>query len=454
LAHDLEGFFDPSTIAVVGASREQGKIGNDVLKNIIEAGYEGKIFPINPKADEILGLKTYHSLSEVPMPVDLAVIIVPSDFVPNTMEQCASNGVTRVVIISGGFRESGEDGKLLEKKVAEIAANAGIRVIGPNSQGINNPHHRLCATFGGFAKKTGSIAVVSQSGTISAAVQCWADREGVGVSKCVNLGNKIDVNEVDLLQYLGDDDQSKVIALYIEGLTDGRLFMNIAREVSKTKPIVVLKGGTSGASLRAMASHTGSLAGNIEIFRAAMKQSKIIEANSVEELYDIAKAFSLLPLPKGPGTLIIESTGGAGILASSTCEQLGLKLPELNEGSQNRLKRQLSSVCTFSNPFDLTTEGFNPDKFRIVIEESITDDRFQAILAIFGDPIPNAAEAMRNIAAKSEKPVLVCYLGGGETELLEKAKMHSFGIPVFPSPERAVVALNALVKYSMNKSDI
>jgi acyl-CoA synthetase (NDP forming) len=244
----------------------------------------------------------------------------------------------------------------------------------------------------------------------------------------------------------------KAIALYIEALRDGRRFMDIARQVSRKKPIVVLKGGTTGVSLKASFSHTGSLAGDIRIFEAAIAQSGATNAKSLEQLYDFAKAFSLLPLPEGPNVFIIESSGGAGILACSACEEFGLRLPELKEETKAELRNHLSSMCTFSNPFDLTTEGFNPEKFNLVIKEVLEDPRFNAILAIFGDPIQNAAESMRSIVSQTKKPLLVSYLGGGETEIAERTKMHSFGIPVFPTPERAIEALNALVNYSVKRS--
>lgn len=444
----LKQFFEPSTIAVVGASREPGKIGNTLLENIIEAGYKGKIFPINPKAQEILGLKAYPSIMDVPTSLDLVIVAIRSKFVLAIMEQCAKKGVKAVVIISGGFREIGEQGKQLEKALLETARKAGIRIIGPNCQGVNNPHSGLCATFGGFSRHPGPIGIITQSGTVGAAISCWADREGIGTSKCINLGNKVDVNETDLLQYLKDDYNTKVIALYVEGVTNGRTFMNVAAEVSKTKPIVTLKGGTTKAGFKAALSHTGSLAGKPEIFEVALKQAGVIKANSLEELYDIAKAFSFLPLPKGSGILIIESTGGAGILAADMCEKLGFKLPEPNEHAKSKLRTVLPSYCTFSNPFDLTTEAFDPDRFRLVIEENMDNDEFHAFITIFGDPIPNAAKEIKKVSMKTTKPILVSYLGGGEIELTESAKMHSMGIPVFPTPERAVFALYALAKYS------
>lgn len=445
---NLWRFFEPLTVAVVGASREQGKIGNTVLKNILEGGYKGTIFPINPKASEILGLKTYPSITDVPLSIDLMVVVIPSDFVQSVMQEAARKGVKAAVIISGGFREIGQHGKELEKSVMKTAKESNIRIIGPNCQGVNDTYSGLCATFGGLTHRSGSVSIISQSGTVSAALQCWADIDNIGISKCINLGNKIDVNEMDLLQYLKDDDRTKVIALYIEGVTDGTTFMNVAKEVSAKKPIVTLKGGMTQAGFKAMLSHTSSLASSPDIFAAAFKQSGIIQLNNIEQFYDAAKAFSYLPSPKGRGVLIVESTGGAGILAADWCERLGLRLTEPEEQAKNNLRKKLPDICTFSNPFDLTTEGFKPDRFAWVIEENMNNNKYHAFITIFGDPIENAAEEIKKVSTKTDKPIIVVYLGGGQVELAERTKMHSMGIPVFPTPERAVNALHAMVKYA------
>lgn len=444
----VKDFFEPSAVAVVGASRETGKIGNTILVNIVDSGYKGKIYPINRKAHKILGLKAYPSVLDVPSPLDLVVLVVPSKFAPEIVEQCARKEVKAVVIISGGFGEIGEQGAELEETVLKIARKAGVRIIGPNCQGVNNPHTGLVATFGGFSRRPGPIAIVSQSGTVGAAIQCWADREGIGISKCVNLGNKIDVTEADLIQYLKDDADTKVIATYVEGVSNGRAFMKAVSEASKAKPVVVLKGGTTKAGVKAALSHTSSLAGNPQVFEAALRQAKGVKARSLEELYDFSKAFSHLQLPKGPGVLIIESTGGAGILAADMCERLGLRLPKLDVSATNNLRKTLPSYCTFGNPFDLTASALSPDRFRLVIEENMSNSNIHSFITIFGDPIQNAAEEMKKASAETTKPILVSYLGGGETEVIETVKMQSIGIPVFPSPERAVSALSALVKYS------
>ncbi len=444
----LKELFEPSSLAVIGASSNPAKIGHEVLRNIIDGEYRGQIFPVNPRTPEILGLKTYTSVEKIPVPIDLAVVAIPSAFVPGVMEECAEKGVKAAIIISGGFREVGEEGRRLEESLIEIAVKSGIRIVGPNCQGVNVPSSGLAATFGGLARKPGPIAVISQSGTVGAAIQCWADREGIGISKCINLGNKVDVDEVDLIEYLEEDDDTKVIALYVEGLRDGRAFIDAASQVGNTKPIVILKGGRTDAGMKAVLSHTASLAGNSDVFRAAMGQAGVVTANSLEELYDFAKAFSLLKLPLGRGVLMIESTGGAGILAVDQCDRLGLRLPELDKRVVSRLRQSLSETVVFSNPFDLTSEAMDPENYRRVIEENNSNDEFYAYVTIFGDPIPGAAEIVKEAQDGTDKPIIVVYVGGGDVEESEKMKMHSMGIPVFPSPERGVKALEALVRYS------
>jgi acetyl coenzyme A synthetase (ADP forming)-like protein len=446
--NSLKNFFEASNVAIIGASEDPKKAGHQILKNILDAGYKGKLFPVNPRASEILGLTTYRTIEEIPGSVDLAVIAVPSPSVPAILAECARKKVNSVVIVSGGFREAGEQGKQLEKALVEIIRNTGIRVIGPNCQGVNNPRLGLCATWAAFSNVAGPIGIVTQSGTVGGAIQCWAEKEGVGVSKCANLGNRIDVNEIDVLRYLKNDNDTRVIAMYLEGVADGRAFMSIGAEVSRTKPVVAMKSGTTKAGAKAMLSHTSSLAGRNEIFNAALKKAGIIRASTLEELYDFAKAFSFLPLPKGSGVLLIESSGGLGIMAADMCEKLGLTLPEPDQHAVTKLREVLPAHCIFSNPFDLTTVSSDPNSFGLVIEENKTNEKIHAFITIFGDPIVGAAEAMKKASEGTEKPIVVIYEGGGQVEDNERAKMHAMGIPVFPSPERAVTALHALLQYS------
>ncbi len=440
----IRSIFEPNSIAIVGASRSPEKVGYLILENLLESGFTGKLYPINPKVDEILGLRTYPSIGNVIEDIDLAVIVVPATIVPNVLKECGKKGIKSTIVISGGFRESGKEGEELEKLVIEIINETGIRLVGPNCIGVDNPYIGMSMWVG--VKKKGPISIVSQSGLVGTAFQCWAEKEGIGISKCISLGNQVDVNEIDILRYFEEDSNTKTIAMYLEGTNDGREFMRVASEVSKKKPIIALKGGRTEKGIKAARSHTRSLSGKSEIFEAAIKQSGILSTNSLEELYIFSKALSFLPLPKGRRVLIITSSGGAGIMAADTVDRLNLELPSISDNVEKRLRQVLPSYCVFDNPFDVTTTTV--ESFQLVMEENLEDENIDAFLPIFADPLPRAAEAVKSVAKKTNKPIVVCYVGGGKVEDIEKEKMHESGIPVFSTPEKAVTAFYALVRYN------
>ena len=438
--------FDASSVAVVGASRDPAKTGHQILKNILEAGFKGKVYPINPKAPEILGLKAYPSLLEVPDNIDLAVVVVPARFVPQVMEDAGKKGVRAVVIISGGFRETGsEEGKELESSIVKIARKYGIRFLGPNCQGVNNPHKGLCASWP-LIKSKGALAIISQSGTIAAAFEIWAENEGIGISKMAALGNKADVNELDLLEYLGDDPDTKAIGMYIEAVSDGRRFLRLARRITRTKPLVILKSGRTEAGARAVASHTGSLAGSYRLYEAAFRQVGAVPVDTIEELYDVTKGLALLPRPKGRNVQIVTSSGGSGIISADYVEILGLRIAEMKEEVKKALEDKLPSRCIVKNPIDLTGDA-DAERYDLTLSELFKDEEIDIIVVIFGDPITGAAEVIKKWFRKG-KVIIPVYLGGGKVEEEERKLMHSAGIPVFPTPERALKVAKALWEYS------
>ncbi len=445
-ADEIRPLFEPKSVAVVGASRNPAKTGYQILKNIVDAGFKGKIYPINPKAPEILGLKAYPSLLDVPDEVDLAVIVVPARFVPQVMEEAGKKGVKAAVIISGGFRETGtEEGRELERKLVETARKYGVRFLGPNCQGVNNPHKGLCASWPIITAK-GPLAIVSQSGTVAATFEIWAENEGVGVSKMAALGNKADINELDLLEYLGEDPDTKAIGMYIEAVSDGRRFIEIASKVSPKKPIVILKSGRTESGAKAVASHTGSLAGSYNLYLAAFKKVGAIPVDSIEELYDVTKGLALLPKPRGNRVQIVTSSGGSGIISTDYVEMLGLRMAELSPQVRDALKQKLPSYCIVKNPLDLTGDA-DAERYDAALEELFKDDGIDIIITIFGDPISGASEVIKKWYLKG-KTIIPVYLGGGKVEEEEKAKMHSMGIPVYPTPERAVKVAKALWIYT------
>jgi len=439
-------FFEPESVAVIGASRDPSKTGHVILKNIVEGGYKGRIYPINPSASEILGLKCYKSVLEVPENIDLAVVVVPARLVPSVIDELGVKKVKAAVIISGGFRETGtQEGRRLEEELKNKAISNNVRVLGPNCQGVNNPHVGLCASWP-LIRSRGPLAIVSQSGTIAAAFELWAEEEGIGVSKMAALGNKIDVDETDLLEYLRDDAETRAIAMYIESVRDGRRFLRVATETSLKKPVVVLKSGRTPSGVRAVASHTGSLAGSYAIYYSAFRKAGIAVADTIEELYDIAKGLALLPRTDGERIQIVTSSGGSGIVSVDYAEMLGLRLASLEESSRESLRSELPTHCIVGNPLDLTGDA-DAERYDKVLKVLVKDPNIDVILTIFGDPIPGASEVIKKWF-NSGKTIVPVYIGGGSVEVVERRRMHESRIPTFKTPERAVKVVKALVDYT------
>ncbi|MCJ7639632.1 MAG: CoA-binding protein [Euryarchaeota archaeon] len=301
----MDAFFYPRSIAVIGASRESGKVGYSVLKNLMDANYRGELVPVNPNAEEVLGLKAYPKVKKV----DLAIIVVPANIVPSVLEDSARVGVKASIIISAGFRESGPQGAILETQIRGIAKEHSIRIVGPNCLGIISTGANMNASFASEYPSKGNISLISQSGAICTSFLDWAANESLGFDKLVSVGNKADVAEAELLEYIAHDPSTNVVALYVEGIDNGREFMRVAKEVSRMTPLVVLKAGRTDMGAKAASSHTGALAGSDAAYDAAFKQSGIIRVNSIEELFDAAKAFSRCPIPKSSGMAIITNDG-------------------------------------------------------------------------------------------------------------------------------------------------
>lgn len=438
----LNSVFNAKNVAIVGASSNPDKTGYQVLRNIIDGGFKGSIYPINPKSDEILGLKCSKELRNLPEDIDLVVVIVPAKFVPDVMRQAAQRNAKGAVIISGGFREIGN--AELEAEVMQIANDNKIAVIGPNCQGINYTPNNLCATWPLMTSK-GQMAVIAQSGTIGAAMGGWAEEDKIGFTSVVALGNKSGVGEVELLDYFTDDEETKVIALNIEGVADGKQFIELSKRALEKKPVVVLKPGRTAKGAEAAASHTKSIAGSDKVFDSVCKQIGLIRAEGIAEFYDYAKILGLLEKPAGNRLMIITSSGGSGILATDTAEDLGIKLEKLERSIVEELEGVLPNQCVLSNPLDLTGDA-TAQRYQDALEVAIKATNVDAYLVIFGDPIGRASETLKYINQKTDKPILAAYLGGGDVEKHEVPLMNAAGIPVFPTPERAVRALGALLR--------
>lgn len=445
-------FLNPKSTAVIGASRKPGKVGYELLKNLVEGGFSGRIYPVNPAADSVLGLKAYPSILDVDEKVDLTVVVVPSSLVPDVIQQCGEKGVGAVVIISAGFSEVGN--RSLEEEVVRRAKRWGVRVIGPNCTGIINTHENLYATMESRVGK-GDIAFVTQSGALGGAVLAWAIEKKIGFSKFVSYGNACDIDESDILEYLINDSQTKVITLYIEGIKNGRKFFRVAGEVSKKKPLIAIKGGLSKAGARSVLSHTGSLAGSEAVYRTVFKQAGVIEADGIEDMFDMARALAYQKLMEGDKVVILTNSGGPAVIAADELEHLGLKVPEPSEGIMKKLDF-LPPICSRKNPIDLTAEG-SPEMYARAFTALFSEKYYDAGLVIDVPTtwdIQGAVETARALvqAIKAvNKPTVTCWMAGHLVEeaipLLEKNM-----IPNYETPKRAAKALWALsTKKGKNK---
>jgi len=436
MSHPLDAIFRPKSVAVVGASNAPQKYGYIILKNILDAGFAGAVYPVNPKATEILGRPCTRSIAELPTGVDLAVIIIPAKAVPQAVADCGQRGIQAAIIISGGFAESGDEGAALQREVVEAARRFGVRVVGPNCQGVNNPHHALCASWPLLTLK-GDIAVISQSGTVGAALMDWASQEQLGCSSFVSMGNRSDVDETDLIDYFAQDGETRAIAAYLEGVKDLARFRVVAARCGK--PIVILKSGRTVEGRRAAESHTRSLAGRDELYTALFRQLGIHRADTLEDLYDATKALAYLPRPRGRRVVTITSSGGSGILATDWAEWSGLTIAPLPGPVAASLRAILPPHCIVANPLDLTGDA-NAVLYRQVADATAPHFDYQII--IFGDPILQAADVIT-----PGSPQLVIFLGGAEVERHERLQMHQKKVPVFPTPERGVRALARLYAF-------
>ena len=377
----MDKFFNPSSVAIVGASKTPGKVGYEILINMIKAGYDSKIYPVNNKAETIEGLKCYPDLEAIGRSPDLVIVVVPAKIVPAIMEQCAKLGVKAVIIITAGFKEIGEQGRQLEQQVIQIARRAGIRIIGPNCLGVISPANKLNASFGGELPKKGGIGYLSQSGALLASILDMAKAHGIGFSKLISIGNKADVNELDIIRAFDADPDTKVIAGYLENITDGDEFVNEAEKISHDKPILLMKSGTTGAGAKAASSHTGSLAGNETAYEAVFERAGIIRCFSIEKQFDFAQAFAYQPLPAGSNVAVITNAGGPGIMAADAIEQNGLGFAKLSQETIEKLAVSLPAAANLHNPIDVLGDALE-DRYEFAMDIVIKDPNVDIVLIL------------------------------------------------------------------------
>ena len=436
---NLDPFFYPESVAIFG-SFKQGAIAYEILRNIVEGGFEGKLIPVNPKGGSVEAAgRRFEIKTTLEEPVDTAIIAIPARIVPALVDKIGPL-IGGAIVISAGFSEVGNE--KLERELVEVARKHRIRIIGPNCAGVFGVHGRF---FGSFEVrvKPGGLALISQSGAFGGAALAMGNEENVGFSAFVSYGNAADLNESDFLEYFADDPNTKAIALYIEGVKDGRRFLKALRYASSKKPVVVLKAGKSASGARAAASHTGSLAGSYEIYRAAFKQARAIEVEEMEEVFDAAKAFEMYGRA-GKRVAVITNSGGPGVLATDKIERLGLEIARLDDRTVKALKSFLPPQCSVRNPVDLIADA-NYDRYKRTIETVCKDENVDSILVICVPPIfiPSVEIARAIIEAECNKPIIVNFMAG---ELVEEGVelLEEKGIKNFTTPERAARALRWL----------
>ena len=451
----VEALFEPRSIAVIGASEKPGKIGYAVMKNLVEYGYEGKIYAVNVKGVEIkVGnrvFKSYKSILDVPDEVDMAVIVVPAKFVPQVVEQCGQKGVKVLPIISSGFGELGEEGKKVEEQIVETAHKYGMRILGPNIFGVVYTPKKINATFGPTDVLPGKLALVSQSGALGIALMGWTILEKVGLSALVSIGNKSDLDDADMLDYFENDDNTGAILIYMEGVKDGRKFMETAKRVSMKKPIIVIKAGRSERGAKAAASHTGSLAGSDKIYEAAFKQSGVLRAITIGEAFDWARTLSNLPEPAGENVVILTNGGGIGVMATDAAEEDGLHLCD-NLEDLKVFANYMPPFGSYKNPVDLTGMA-GAEGYEGAVKAALENPNMHAIAVLYCqtavlDPRDLADIVIREYNASGrKKPLVVAIVGGIEAkEAIDR--LNEEGIPAYPEPERAIKSLAALYRWS------
>jgi len=451
----MDFFFDAKSVALVGASTQPGKIGYEILKSLIDSKFKGKIYPIHLRGERILGVRSYKSISDLPEEVELAVLAIPSSQAPQAVEECGRKGVKGIIIISGGFKELGQEGAQYESQVAAIASRYKMRVIGPNCVGIFNSRNRLDTFFqphyAMMRPKQGNIALLTQSGTYGLTLLEWMAEEELGASKFVSYGNKVDVGEIDMLRFLLKDEDTKVIGIYLEGLEDGASFMRIAKEVSRKKPIVIFKSGRTEVAAKAALSHTGALAGNIAVFRGAMKQCGAISADNLEEMFDILKILSLQPLPSGSKIAMVTNGAGPCISAVDSLAGTDLQLANLKSSTLSRLKKKLPPFCVFSNPLDITGSA-DASMYKTAFQAFLQDPNVSIIMPFFvfqDGPIASTQEQLYQFMPEllGRGKTIVCVAGGGKFTKEQVRKFQATGLPVIPTPERAIKALDKIFWY-------
>ena len=456
---NLDKVFNPQNVAIIGASDVEGSVGYAIVKNFTQSGFAGKVYFVNIKKPEILGVKTYQTVDQIPEPVDLAMIATPAKTVPGVMEECGKAKVKGVIIVSAGFKEVGPIGKALEDQVGCIAKKHGIRVIGPNCIGILRPRINLNATFLDKMPKAGNVAFLSQSGALGSAILDWAIHENIGFSNFVSVGSMIDVDFGDLIDYFGSDPKTKSILMYVEGITEARKFMSAARHFARTKPIIVVKSGKFTESAKAAASHTGSLSGSDEVYDAAFKRAGVVRVNEIADLFNAAEVLGTQPLPKGNNVAIITNAGGPGVMATDALIGFGGQLAKISQKTIDSLNAVLPPFWSHGNPIDVLGDA-KADRYKAAMDCALNDENVDGILVIFtqqavSESVEIAKDIVELVRNKpyQNKTIVTSFMGFGAVQEANNI-LNANNIPTYSTPEQALKTYMYMYNYQRNIEDL
>lgn len=444
----LNSLFNPKSVAVIGASRKPGKVGHAIVSNLINAGFEGQIIPVNPFADKILGLKCYKNIEHFPDKIDLGLIAVRAPLVVEATISAIKAGAKAIVVTSSGFAESGSNGAEIQRKISKLCDDSHVRLLGPNCFGLINTASRFNASFFKQLPKTGGISVFSQSGSICSALLEWASTHGLGLAKVVSLGNKADLNELNFLEAFAEDRDTTVVVGYLESISSGKNFLKAAHAVTSTKPFILLRSGTTRAGIWAASAHTGTLAGADTAYAAAFRQAGVIRTESLDCLFDYTAAFSRHLLPNGDRVAVITNAGGPAVMAADAVEHYGLKLAKIKRDRMVQLRKQLPPAASAFNPIDVLGDA-DPKRYSMAMEAAQDDDAVDAVIVILTPhSMTQSVETIHHIASKANgsKPILMVLMGSDHTRI-EYNEIVNRTLPIYPSPSRAVAALSAMWKY-------
>jgi len=448
----LDVIFKPGSVAVIGATEKAGSVGRTILWNLISSPFGGTVFPVNPNRSNVLGIRAYPSIADVPEPVELAVIVTPAATVPGVIRECGEAGVRSAIVISAGFREAGAEGAALEQQLLEQAHQYHLRIVGPNCLGVMSPVSGLNATFASGMARPGSVGFISQSGALCTAVLDWSFKENVGFSAFVSIGAMVDVGWGDLIDYLGSDARTRAIVIYMESVGNARAFLSAAREVALQKPIIVIKAGRTQAAAKAAASHTGALTGSDEVLDAAFSRCGVLRVNTIAELFSMAEVLGKQPRPRGPRLTVLTNAGGPGVLATDALIAHGGQLTDLAETTIAALNEILPPHWSHNNPIDVLGDA-SPERYAKALDIAARDDGADGLLVVLTpqamtDPT-HTAEAVRQLAKIPNKPVLASWMGGGEVAAGE-AILNRADIPTFMYPDMAARIFTHMWRYSSN----